>query len=123
MARRSLTWLSIHGTNDVSGIQVDFTPDAIGRFAYATLIDALPDRQRSSAIAYISAQQAAGLPVYVIADSTHIGPGYCPFAGWYTSSFSHGRRIINPSQQLPRENHQVARWDAAKQDCIWYTVA
>jgi hypothetical protein len=56
----------------------------------------------------MDARQAAGLPVYVIMDSHHNGPGYRPFAGWYVNAFSHARRVINPPADWPAYNEQVA---------------
>lgn len=38
--------------------------------------------------------------VYIITDSTWTGPNYRMFLGWYTSGFSHARRVINPDESL-----------------------
>ena len=46
-----------------------------------TLISNMTPRQRAGARAYAAKRAAAGLPVYVINDSTWTGPNYRPFAG------------------------------------------
>jgi hypothetical protein len=57
--------------------------------------------QLASAIYYINSQNKTGQPVYVISDSHNAGPNYRPFAGWYVSAFTFGRRLINPSSSFP----------------------
>ena len=65
-----------------------------GEFSEEKLIENMPENQKKAVIEYIEARKAANKPVYVIADSHGAGPNYRPFAGWYTNSFSHARRLI-----------------------------
>lgn len=62
-------------------------------------------------------RKAKGQPNYVIADSHHDGPALRPFCGWYISSFSHARRVINPSAALPTNVASIAYWDNAAGNC------
>ena len=65
-------------------------------------------------------RRAKGLPVYVISDSHYTGPNLRPFCGWYMSSFSHARRIINPNGDLypDRNDSNIAYYDSKKGDCL-----
>eukprot|EP00775_Hariotina_reticulata_P009974 gene9974-10128_t len=101
---------------------VDFTPGASGFLSNPTLIGNLPSSQRRSAVSCMNTQRSRGLPVYVIADSTHAGPGLRPFCGWYMNSYSHARRIIKPDEvKFPLQNNaSIAFYDAANTDCMSY---
>lgn len=101
---------------------VDFTPGATGFLSNATLVAALPSTQRKNAVTCMNAQRSRGLPVYVIADSTHTGPGLRPFCGWYMNSYSHARRIINPdAASCPTKNDaSIAFYDTVNAACMSY---
>jgi hypothetical protein len=108
-----------------TGWSVDFTQDSTSPLANATLVANLPSSQRSNAVACINAAAATGQPVFVITDSTHAGPALRPFCGWYQSSFSHARRVINPNSLLyPNQNNmQVAYYDRSKGNCMsWWAL-
>ncbi|KAF8072456.1 hypothetical protein HT031_000115 [Scenedesmus sp. PABB004] len=101
-----------------TGLAVDFTPGAGGPLANATLVAALPAKQRPGAVKCIADARAAGRPVWVISDSTHDGPALRPFCGWYYSSFAFARRIINPPADAPVNDEAVALYDAERDDCM-----
>lgn len=105
-----------------TGWTVDYTPGATGPLARTTLMNNLSPAQKSSAAACVAAQRSKGLPVYVISDSRYTGPNLRPFCGWYMSSFSHARRIIDPDVQLyPNQNNaNVAYYSSSTADCMSY---
>jgi hypothetical protein len=82
-----------------------------------TLFANVKPKEQPAAQAYVDARRAAGMPVYVISDSHWTGPNLRPFAGWYVSSFSHGRRVIGADAlALPSNDAAVAAWDG--RDCM-----
>lgn len=108
-----------------TGWTVDFSKGSTSPLANATLVANLSASQRASTVACIDAAAAAGQPVYVITDSHHAGPALRPFCGWYQSSFSHARRVVNPDAGLyPDKNDlQVAYYDRTKGDCMsWWAL-
>jgi hypothetical protein len=50
--------------------------------------------------------------------STSPLPAAAAFCGWYMSSFSHARRVIDPPTSLPVNDPSIAYWDAAAGDCM-----
>jgi hypothetical protein len=103
-----------------TGWMVDFSANATGPLASANLVAAVSPKSQSSALKCMAVARAAGKPVYVISDSTYNGPALRPFCGWYSSSFSHARRIINPSVAVnPVVNDDsVAYYNSATEDCM-----
>ena len=49
--------------------------------------------------------------------SHYNGPELRPFCGWYISSFSHARRVIEPSSSLPTNDDKIAFWDDSSSTC------
>jgi hypothetical protein len=82
-----------------TGIQLTYDN---GPFSMNTLMNNLAPESRKSITKYIEAQKTAGKPVFVISDSHYAGPNYRPFIGWYSSAFSHARRLINPDMNMPK---------------------
>lgn len=103
-----------------TGWTVDFSGRASGPLANASLVANLPPEQRRGAVACMRAHRADGRPVFVIADSTYSGPNLRPFCGWYASSFSHARRLINVDVQAwpAANNATVAAYNRAGDDCL-----
>eukprot|EP00759_Apiculatamorpha_spiralis_P019955 PhF_6_TR25588/c1_g1_i10/m.35893 len=77
-----------------TGIQMDLN-NASSPYSREALLAEMPTCQQSSQQKFITNRLAAGLPVYVIADSHGTGPRFRAFAGWYVSAFTHARRIID----------------------------
>jgi hypothetical protein len=156
---------------------VDFAGS--GQLSKDALMANVPDYQKAGIEKCLAAKQAAGQPVYIIADrwgsqfgvvlcvackhnpftamtctacirscirsflattagpvrkfsasaaaataatagavrSHYNGPGLRPFCGWYISSFSHARRIINPDSSLPMNDDSIAFWDESSGSC------
>lgn len=69
---------------------------------------------------------SCGVNVYVMCCcrySHYNGPAYRPFCGWYMSSFSHARRVIDPNPSLPTNDGNIAFWDAAAGQCkSWWAL-
>lgn len=65
-----------------TGWQVDFTPGATGMLANSTLVNNVSPASRTSVVSCIKKRVAAGLPVWVVADSTYTGPNLRPLCGW-----------------------------------------
>jgi hypothetical protein len=97
-----------------TGWNVDFSCSG-GELSQAALMANLHDYEKGAMKKCIAEKRAAGQPVYVIADSHYNGPELRPFCGWYVGSFSHARRIIDPSGILPVNNDSIASWDGT--DC------
>lgn len=96
----------------------DMTPGATGPFSKAALLANLPLTQQPAAKACMEGRANKLLPVYVIADSHNNGPAFRPFCGWYMTSFSHARRVIDPPTSLPVNADNIAYWDDAAGDCM-----
>lgn len=106
-----------------TGWTVNFTEGATGMLSNASLVRNLPLSQRSGAVSCMRAQLEKGLPVYVISDSTHSGPNLRPFCGWYMSSFSHARRVVNPDGFPDENDAAVAYYDSSSGNCMsWWAL-
>lgn len=57
------------------------------------------------------------IPGFILLRSHNNGPELRPFCGWYISSFSHARRLIEPSSSLPTNDASIAFWDEGSRTC------
>ena len=101
-----------------TGWTVEFS-GAGGELSQAALMANAPDYQKPAMEKCMAEKRAAGQPVYVIADSHHNGPELRPFCGWYIGSFSHARRVIDPSSSLPANDDSIAYWDGSTCKSNW----
>jgi len=102
-----------------TGWTVDFAGS--GSLSKSALMANVPDYPKAGMEKCMAERQAAGQPVYVIADSHNNGPELRPFCGWYISSFSHARRVIDPDSSLPTNDGSIAYWDGGSSTCksLW----
>ena len=101
-----------------TGLTVDFS-GAGGELSQTALMANLHDYEKGAMKKCIAEKRAAGQPVYVIADSHNNGPELRPFCGWYVDSFSHARRVVNPSASLPVNDDSIASWDGTDCNSNW----
>lgn len=103
-----------------TGLTANMAVGATGPLSKAALLANVSSSMRTSVESCMTKRDKAKLPVYVIADSSNNGPSFRPFCGWYQTSFSHARRVVDPSPSLPVNADNIAYWNETAGDCMSY---
>lgn len=82
-----------------------------GPYSFNRLIKNHSEIQVYSITKDVNLAKSQGKDVYVIADSSNIGPNYRIFAGWYSRAFIFARRLIDPDMSFPEKKEKATFTD------------